>query len=80
MRRSSLFGLLISLAFLFGCSEMERPNVEGVIVDVYKEWRIGDSDGTTIVRGDDGQIYKYAGRLGKKGDRIGLKGINAIRY
>lgn len=78
MRRFALFGLLTLSAFL-GCADSPRPEIHGTIINVYSEIRIGESDGTTIVQTDDGRIYKYAGKLGKKGDKISLSGINVLR-
>jgi len=77
MRRSSLFGLLISLAFLTGCSCTPQPQtpVYGTIVDVYREFRLGRADGTTVVKLPSGRIIKYTGRLGKKGEQIRVDGM-----
>jgi hypothetical protein len=77
--KNKLISLTLSafLSICTGCAEPKQPPIQGTIVSVYNEIRIGESDGTTIVKTDAGEIYKYNGKLGKMGDRITLhnKGV-----
>ena len=72
---------LFLLILLVGCEAPVYDNspIYGEIINVYREFRLGSSDGTTIVKLQDGRIIKYYGRLGKVGDKINIRGLTPAR-
>jgi len=73
------YKLILSLILLVSGCDNNVP-VYGEITNVYREFKLGAPDGTTIVKLEDGRLLKYHGRLGKIGEKINIKGLTPINW
>ena len=64
----------LSVCLLIPACSIDNSPINGKIVEVYRELRIGSTNGTTIVEMSDGRRVKFKGRLGKRGEVINVRG------
>lgn len=64
----------LSVCLLISACSIDNSPINGKIVEVYRELRIGSTNGTTVIELPDGRRVKFYGRLGKKGDIINVRG------
>jgi hypothetical protein len=74
MKHIILFLCLSVCLLIPACAPVDNSPINGKIMEVYREIRIGTTNGTTVVELPDGRRVKFYGRLGKKGDIINVRG------